>query len=169
MIIKTIEELREIRKKYNNKKIVFCSGSFDLVHAGHILFLEDCKNNGEVLVVGVGSDEMLEINKGENHPILNEHIRLKTIDSLKPVDYCFLDIFSNKENPLNILDMAFENLRPDVYVINNDAFNILYRENISKKFNVKLIMLKRNCPKEFEEISASKIIEKILSLKEDKF
>jgi cytidyltransferase-like protein len=165
MIIKTIEALREIRRKYNNKKIVFCSGSFDLVHTGHILFLEDCKSKGDILVVAVGNDKMLRILKGENRPIMNEYVRLKIIDSLKPVDYCFLDTFSNssKENPNGVLNFTFENLKPDVYVINEDAFDIPYRENLCKNFNVKMIISKRTSPEEFENISSSKIIKKILS------
>ena len=169
MIIKTTNDLKELREKYKDKKIVFCSGAFDLVHVGHILFFEDCKKQGDILVVGVGTDLMLKNNKGDKRPILNESVRLRTIDSLKPVDYCLLDIFSNPGNPLYVLDAVFENLKPDVYVINDDAFNFSYRENISKKFNVKLIVLQRNCPKEFEGISTSKIIEKIISSKENQY
>ena len=94
-----IKELHLIRKEFSDKKIVFCSGNFDLTHVGHILFFEDCKKQGDILVVGVGGDEIMKINK-DNRIILNEKVRLKTIDSLKPVDFCFIDDVSNKENPL---------------------------------------------------------------------
>lgn len=157
-------ELYKIREMYKDEKIVFCSGSFDLTHVGHILFLEDCKKQGDILVVGVGSDKMLMHHKGNNRPILNESIRLKTIDSLKSVDYCFIDSFSSSEKPLFLLDKVFEILKPEFYVINEDAFNISYREEVCKKFNVKMIILKRTCPEEFENISTSKIIEKIKDL-----
>jgi cytidyltransferase-like protein len=158
------EQLSKIRERYKDKKIVFCSGSFDLTHVGHILFLEDCKKQGDILVVGVGNDRMLMHHKGNNRPILNEQIRLKTIDSLKSVDYTLIDGFSSSENPLFLLDKVFEILKPDVYVINEDAFNIPYREETCKKFNVKMVILKRTCPEEFENISTSKIIQKIKNL-----
>lgn len=164
MAIINPEKLPKIREKFKNKKIVFCSGSFDLIHAGHILFLEDCKKLGDILVVGVGSDILLK-RKGNKRPILNERIRLKTIDSLKPVDYCFIDNFSKKEHPLFILDSVFEKLKPDVYVINEDAFDIPYREEAAKKFNVKLVILKRWSPNDWgEPISTTKLIEKIKNL-----
>ena len=159
-------DLQQIRKEHKDKKIVFCSGSFDLTHAGHVLFFEDCKKYGDILVVGVGSDKMLKENKGDKRPILNEHIRLKMIDSLKPVDYCILDNISDKEHPLGILNLAFESLKPDIYVINEDAFNITYRIDLCKKFNIEMVKLKRWCPKEFDSISATKIINTILILKD---
>lgn len=164
MII-TINELSRLREKYKDKKIVFCSGSFDLFHVGHILFLEDCKKLGDLLVVGVGSDMSLRRNKGDKRPILNEKIRLKTIDSLKPVDYCFIDEISHKGHPLSLLDFVFENLKPEIYVINEDAFDIPYREEVSKRFNVKLEILKRWFPEELgKPISTTNLIEEIKKL-----
>ena len=164
MTIINIEYLPQIRARYKDIKIVFCSGSFDLTHAGHLLFFEDCKKFGEILVVSIGSDASIRTLKGENRPILNECIRTKTIDSLKPVDYCFLDRISNKENPNGILEFTFKYLKPDIYAINEDAFDIPYRENLCKKYNINLVILKRWFPPEFEGISTSKIIEKIKKL-----
>ena len=112
------EELRDLRKIFRDKKIVFCSGSFDLTHAGHILFFEDCKKYGDLLFVSIGSDILLRRYKGDSRPILNENIRMKTVDSLKPVDYCFLDNILKENNNCYGLELAFEMLRPDVYVIN---------------------------------------------------
>jgi len=164
MIILNIGELLQLRESNRDKKIVFCSGSFDLTHAGHILFFEDCKKLGDILVVCVGSDRLIKSLKGDKRPILNENIRLKTIDSLKPVDYCFINPCSPEEHPLLILEIVFKKLKPDVYVINEDAFNISYRLNLCKKYKVKLHILKRWCPSEFDSISTSKIIERINNL-----
>jgi len=155
---------RKIREKHKNNKIVFASGTFDLPHAGHILFLEDCKNLGDILVVGVGSDAITRARKGKERPLVNERVRLKTILSFKPVDYCFLDNSSSNEKPLNFLKEVFEHLEPDVYVINDDAFDIPYREKLTKKYGVELVILKRTCPPEFENISTSGLIEKIKGL-----
>lgn len=156
-----MEDLPKIRETHKDKKIVCCSGSFDLVHVGHILFFEDCKKHGDILVTLVGSDEMIKFNKGPQRPILNQHIRLKTIDSLKPVDYCSLDIVSTRDNPLLLLDILFEKLKPDVYIVNDDAFDMEYRERITQRLGIKLVVLPRFCPPEFDAVSTSKIIETI--------
>ncbi len=160
MIIKE-KDLEALREKHKNERIVFCSGNFDLTHLGHILFFEDCKSQGDILVVGIGSDEILRINKRDREPILSEKIRLKTVNSLKQVDYALIDYVSSKENLLRLLEIIFERLKPDYYVINEDAFNLSYRRELSNKFGVKLIILKREAPEEFEGISTTKIIDKI--------
>tara|TARA_B100000315_G_C14496327_1_gene550160 strand:- start:78 stop:563 length:486 start_codon:yes stop_codon:yes gene_type:complete len=160
-----MEGLPKIKEKYKDKKIVFCSGVFDLTHAGHIFFFEKCREYGDILVVGVGGDLLIKKRKGEKRPILNEKIRLKTIDSLKPVNFSFIDNISNSENPLFLLDIALEKLKPNVYVINEDAFDIPYREKLCNEFNVNLVIF----PKEkyssiVEGLSTSKIIERIKEL-----
>jgi rfaE bifunctional protein nucleotidyltransferase chain/domain len=158
-------DLAEIRKKHKNEKIVFCSGSFDITHAGHVLFFEDCKKHGDILVVMVGADKVINRNKGKARPILNEYVRVKMIDSLKPVDYTIIDNFvPADQHPLHQIDTVIEELRPDVYVVNQDAFDLPYRRTFAEKHGTKLMILERNCPPEFEKISTSKIIEKIKKL-----
>ena len=166
MII-SYEDLEGLRKKYSNKKIVFCSGTFDLTHAGHIIFFEDCKKFGNILVVAMGDDKLIKYYKGKNRPILNEHIRLKNVDSLRVVDYCLLDSpFETGESSLLVsLSTIFKKLKPNVYVVNEDAKDIEKRKEISDRYNVELKILKRWCPKEFEKISTSKIIDKIIGQK----
>lgn len=161
MIIKYHKDLFKIREKHSRGKIVFCSGSFDLTHAGHILFFEDCRKLGDILVVGVGGDKIIRINKGMDRPILNEYVRLKTIDSFKAVDYCFLDDVSSKTKPFASVELALKQIRPNIYVINDDAYDIPYRKNIANKYGVKLVILKRRCPPQFKNISTSNIIKKI--------
>lgn len=155
------KDLPQIRKKLKNKKIVFCSGSFSIVHAGHVLFLEDCKKRGDILVVGVGSDKILSKYKGGRPTFMNEHMRLKIIDSLKPVDHAILDFTNEKQHLLNMIKVVFQRLKPDIYVVNDDAFNIPYRQKLAKKYKVKMVILDRWCPSEYEAVSATKIIEKI--------
>lgn len=164
MII-TPEDLPKIREKHKNEKIVLCSGTFDLVHAGHVLFFEDCKKHGDILVVVLGKDKNVKDYKGDKRPIMNEYVRLKMVDSLKPVDYALLDTYdAPKEDPLFLLNKFLADLRPDFYVINEDAFNIPYREEMAKRYNTELVILERSCPSEFEGISATKLIEKIKKL-----
>lgn len=158
------QELQAVRERHKSQKVVFCSGSFDLIHAGHVLFFEDCKKHGDILVVMAANDAVLKKNKGPDRPVLNEHVRIKMIDSLKPVDYCLLDTVADETtHPLHCLHEIFDDLRPDVYVINDDAFDIPYREELVKKFSTKLVVLPRTAPPEFENISSTKIIEKLKS------
>lgn len=165
MSIITFSQLQNIRRKHEKAKIIFCSGCFDLVHAGHVLFFEDCKKLGNILVTMVASDAVVRRDKTNNRPILNEHVRLKMVDSLKPVDYSLLDyIPQDAPHRLYIIDQAINMLKPDFYVINDDAWDIDYRRNFCEKYNVPLVVLKREAPPEFEGISTSKIIEKVKSL-----
>lgn len=162
MAVTKLEDVAIIRNRHRDQKIVFCSGSFDVTHAGHVLFFEDCKMHGDILVVMVGCDAAIRSNKGNHRPILNQHVRLKMVDSLKPVDYCFIDeIIPGNNHVLWSIEMAMDKLKPDIYVINEDAGDIPYRKTIAQKTGVRLVILDRYCPPEFEKISTTKIIHKI--------
>ena len=161
MAIISNKEFAKIRRKHTDHKIVYCDGSFDMTHAGHVLFFEDCKSQGDILVVGVAADADLRKYKGKTRPVLNQHIRLKAVDSFKPVDYCFLNKLPTQDNLLSQLEVNFSKLKPDIYVVNEDAFNIEYRKKVADKHKVKLVVAKRTCPPDFEAISTTKIIEKI--------
>ena len=138
MAIISYEDLPVLREKYKDKKIVCCTGVFDLTHAGHIIFFEDCKKHGDILVVLVGRDSFVKSYKGEERPILNECIRLKTIDSLKPVDYVILDKVEKFEEGEEIkgIKSILPLLKPDVYVVNGDVSNIVGRKREIEKFGV---------------------------------
>lgn len=153
-------DLRKIREMHPKTRIVFCSGTFDLPHAGHVLFLEDCKKHGDILVVGVGCDSIVREYKGAGRPILNEDVRVKIISSFKPVDYVFIDTPRIQGDVLCFIKDVFGELRPDTYVFNTDAFDIPYREAVAKEYGVKTVVLKRWCPPEFQNISTSAIIRK---------
>lgn len=159
------EDLSSIREKHPDKKIVYCSGVFDLTHPGHILFFEDCKKFGDILVVGIGNDSTIKRYKGPKRPILNEKLRLKMISSLKSVDYSFIDIdFADEGNILDTVEASCEKLKPDVYIINQDAFDIPRRKLITDKLKIKMVILDRFCPPEFDNVSTTSIIEKIKNL-----
>lgn len=156
-------ELIALRKQYEGKKIIYCSGTFDLTHAGHVLFFEDCKKLGDILFVSIGSDVAIRKHKNQNRPILNEHLRLKLISSLKPVDYCYVEKMID-HSPIAHLDDTFKQLRPDVYVVNDDNILLPERQESADRFGVKMVVLPRFTPPEFEQISTSRIIEKIKNI-----
>jgi cytidyltransferase-like protein len=164
-MIVSIDELASLREKHKGRKIVFCAGVFDLTHAGHALFFEDCKKYGDILVVMIATDFNVRLYKGEDRPISNEHVRLKMVDSLKAVDYTHLDIDMPDKNFLAVIsDVVFKTLKPDFYVINVDAFDMSRRYELVKGTETKLIILDRVCPPEFGDISTSGIIKKIKDL-----
>lgn len=160
MILYEHRELAEIRQKFLEKTIVFCSGVFDLTHVGHVVFLENCKNLGDILVVGVGSDESVRFYKGGARPILSERIRIKMIDSLKCVDFSFFSSPPNLNDPFSDLPRIFEKLRPNIYAINDDVSNMEKREEMAEKFKMKLTVFKKNLENEFANISTTSIIQK---------
>ena len=87
---------------------------------------------------------------------------MKLAYSLKPVDYTMTDELTPPDkHPLYYLDMVFDRLRPDVYVVNEDTFDIPYRREFSKKHGMELVVFKRWCPPEFDGISTMKRISKI--------
>jgi D-beta-D-heptose 7-phosphate kinase / D-beta-D-heptose 1-phosphate adenosyltransferase len=99
--------------KNNNKKIVFTNGCFDILHIGHIKYLEAAKNHGDVLVVGLNSDHSIKLIKGEDRPINSQDDRANIIAALKAVDY--LVVFDD-ETPLNLI----EHIKPDTLVKGGD-------------------------------------------------
>ncbi len=155
--------LMDIREQNKDKIIGFASGSFDLSHAGHVLFFEDCKRLCDILVIMVGNDKVIKKLKGQDRPILNEQLRLKSIDAMKPVDYTFLDI-NEDATSLAIIGKVFKLLRPNRYFINPDAYDKDYRMKLCNNFKTELYLLDRECPERFEQVSTTKVIEKIKAL-----
>ncbi|MBF0558789.1 MAG: adenylyltransferase/cytidyltransferase family protein [Nitrospirae bacterium] len=104
-----IEGLAKIVKqeKSNGKKIVHCHGCFDLIHIGHIKYLQAAKKMGDVLVVTVTADKFID--KGPDRPVFNENLRAEAIASLECVDYVAVNGWPTAENTLRLL-------RPDFYV-----------------------------------------------------
>jgi len=162
MSIIKVTDLSFLRGKNLEKKIIFCSGSFDLTHVGHVLFFEDCKKRGDILIVSVGGDKIIKDLKGNFRPILNQDIRMKMVDSIKPVDFVFLDEITTIEDPHEMFKFVFKNLKPDEYVINEDVSDIEKRKKLAKSFGIKMKILNRDCPKEFNFVSTTKIIDCIL-------
>lgn len=105
---------REVKRlKSEGKKIVFTNGVFDIIHRGHIEYLTEAKNLGDILIVAMNSDTSVKIIKGEKRPIVNEENRAFVLANLKPVD--FVIIFS-EDNPFNVINAV----KPDILVKGSD-------------------------------------------------
>ena len=109
MLIKR-EDLESLLKKLRNenKKIVTTNGCFDILHVGHVRYLEKTKTFGDVLIVALNSDKSVKIIKGENRPINNENDRAEVLSALRCVDYVVL---FDEPSPINLLLQ----IKPDVY------------------------------------------------------
>lgn len=81
----SLKNLEALKK--NGKKIIFTNGCFDVLHYGHILYLEKAKKLGDILVVGLNTDDSVKLLKGNNRPINCLQYRKKTLESLRSVDF----------------------------------------------------------------------------------
>jgi rfaE bifunctional protein nucleotidyltransferase chain/domain len=102
-----------IIEQKKTKKIVFTNGCFDIIHSGHISYLTEAKKLGDILVLGLNSDDSVRRLKGVNRPVNNENDRAIVLDALKPVD--FVAVFS-EDTPYNLI----AELIPDVIVKGGD-------------------------------------------------
>jgi rfaE bifunctional protein nucleotidyltransferase chain/domain len=95
------------------RKIVFTNGCFDILHRGHVSYLSEARKLGDVLVVGLNSDDSVKRLKGPDRPINNEVDRQYVLSQIKSVDY--VEIFS-EDTPLNLI----LKIRPKVLVKGGD-------------------------------------------------
>jgi rfaE bifunctional protein nucleotidyltransferase chain/domain len=106
-----IDKLVEIRRelKSQNKKVVFTNGVFDILHSGHVDYLNKAKGLGDILIIGLNSNLSVKKIKGEKRPIISEEERAFLLSNLKAVDYVTL---FDEETPAKII----EKLIPDILV-----------------------------------------------------
>ncbi len=106
-------KLKKSLLNLKEKKIGFTNGVFDILHVGHVTYLEECKKLCDVLVVSLNTDESAKSLKGPSRPINTLKDRQKIIDSLKSVDYV-------TEHPEKNVRKTLEILKPDLYIKGGD-------------------------------------------------
>ena len=104
---------KKLLNNFLNKKIVFTNGCFDIIHRGHVEYLEEAKRLGDILIIGLNSDNSVKRIKGENRPINNEEDRKKVLLALKSVNDV---IIFNEDTPLELI----KKIRPNVLVKGGD-------------------------------------------------
>jgi D-glycero-beta-D-manno-heptose 1-phosphate adenylyltransferase len=114
-----IPSLEEMTRTVNHLKglgfaVVLTSGSFDLIHLGHVKYLELAKHQGDVLVVGVDSDAKIRRRKGDDRPMVPEVERLELLAYQRPVDLIY------KKEDGETRWALIEAVRPDVLVLTAD-------------------------------------------------
>lgn len=113
--IKTAGEIAQIaaRLKSEGKKVVFTNGCFDILHVGHVKYLQEAKSYGDVLIVGLNSDSSVRALKGPSRPVNVEADRAYILAALESVDYVVM--FSD-ETPYDLI----KNVAPDILVKGGD-------------------------------------------------
>lgn len=136
-IILKAEAITPFVEKYRTegKKIVLTQGSFDLVHIGHARYCEEAKRHGDILIVGIDSDEKVRTRKGPDRPVVPEDERLEMLTYLTSVDHVVLkELQAPKYNLIKLI-------RPDVLIATQETYT---EEKIKalEKFCGKVVVLK---------------------------
>jgi D-beta-D-heptose 7-phosphate kinase/D-beta-D-heptose 1-phosphate adenosyltransferase len=137
-------------ERNKGKKIVFTNGCFDILHHGHVQYLQEAKNLGNILIVGLNSDDSIRRIKGNGRPVIDEKGRAIMLSALSCIDYiCIFD----EDTPLNLI----KKVKPDILV---KGAEYKKSEIVGQKFvesyggRVELINM-------VEGVSSSQIINKI--------
>lgn len=134
---------------------VLVGGYWDLLHAGHLLFLQDCRKKGHPLIVQVLSDRAARLRKGKERPIIPQKQRAEMISQIHGVDYVFIG--SRTTHDASYLSA----IQPKVVVfaIENMKVKREYAKTVEEKFpKVKVAFI----PKRYKGVSTSTIIERII-------
>lgn len=99
--------------KKEGKKVVFTNGCFDILHVGHMTYLEEARAFGDYLIVGVNSDDSVKRLKGPTRPINNEKDRAELLAGLKAVDYT---VIFTEDTPVELIGQ----LKPSIHVKGGD-------------------------------------------------
>jgi D-glycero-beta-D-manno-heptose 1-phosphate adenylyltransferase len=153
--ITTIESFIPLSERFKreNKKLVFTNGCFDILHRGHVEYLETAKNLGNILIVGLNSDKSVREIKGENKPITPQEDRAIVLAGLEAVDFV---IIFEEPDPKELI----EKILPDILAKGADWSE----ENIIGADYVKRHGGKVACINLTEGRSSTNIIERILKI-----
>jgi len=103
----SINELKEVLSKKKNQKVIFTNGCFDILHRGHVSYLQNARSLGDFLIVGVNSDRSVSRLKGPTRPIQNEDDRLFILAGLECVDAVVL---FEEDTPIHLIEQLLPNI-----------------------------------------------------------
>ncbi|PIP66606.1 D-glycero-beta-D-manno-heptose 1-phosphate adenylyltransferase [Candidatus Peregrinibacteria bacterium CG22_combo_CG10-13_8_21_14_all_44_10] len=135
--------------RHEGKRVVTTNGSFDILHSGHVKSLEESKEQGDVLIVGINTDASVKRYKGEGRPIIPEADRAYLVAALSCVDYVFL---FDEDDPTEFLSK----LKPDVHTNSEEYGSDCVEAEALRENNGELYLIKK-----IPGLSTSAIIDKI--------
>ncbi len=109
-----MNNLEKFNQDRVGKKVVFTNGCFDILHRGHVTYLNEAKSLGDILVIGINTDKSVKRLKGEDRPVNGEADRAFMLLNLKAVDYVFY--FEENDNPYELI----KKIQPDILVKGGD-------------------------------------------------
>lgn len=151
--ILSVAEMRAERDRLhaNQQKLVFTNGCFDILHAGHVTYLQFARAQGDALCIGLNSDASVQRNKGPLRPIVSENHRAALLAALQCVDYVVL---FDDEEPKNLIAQIL----PDVLVKGRDWAHYVSGREIVESHGGHVVLADM-----VEGLSTTRIIEKILT------
>lgn len=154
------ESLSLVRRKNQGKTLVFCTGCYDILQSGHAVFFNQCKELGDLLVVGVGRDSVISQLKGPGRPVNPEINRVYLVAAMQDVDYAVLNGEEIKTGKIDFENIIKE-LRPDIFVLNDDDSGLDTKQALCNQYGVEIKFVSRVVPEELEPTSTTRIIDKI--------
>lgn len=145
------QKIQQLKKE--GRKIVFTNGVFDIIHRGHVSYLNEAKSLGDYLIVGLNADASVKRLKGDSRPVNKEEDRKFVMENLKAVDEV---IIFTEDTPFNLISKII----PDILVKGGDwkedqiVGSDIVKQNGGKVFSLKFI----------DNYSTTGIIEKIIKL-----
>jgi D-glycero-beta-D-manno-heptose 1-phosphate adenylyltransferase len=137
------------------KKVVFTAGSWDLLHVGHCRYFEEAKKHGDILVVGVSSDEAIRKVKGPNKPILGERIRAEMLTYIRDIDFVTILPEPSCQPSLGLL-------KPDVFITVKEDWAANYKESKEYKTVTKYGGEVKVVDRQSTALSTTKIVQRAI-------
>lgn len=133
-----LQQAIDVAQKINleKKTIVLAGGCFDVLHIGHIKFLEKARQKGDYLFILLESDESVKKLKGDKRPINSQDDRAQILSALKFVDFIVLLTGVKKSKDY---DDLVQKIHPDIIAVTQNDNAIFHKERQAKKINAKLI------------------------------
>jgi D-beta-D-heptose 7-phosphate kinase/D-beta-D-heptose 1-phosphate adenosyltransferase len=130
------EKCRQLRAE--GKRIVFTNGCFDILHSGHVSYLRQAREMGDVLIVGLNNDESVRRLKGKERPINQLENRMEVLSALECVDYIVPFGSQRDDTPIGLIKL----IHPDLFVKGGDYTNKnLPEERLLKRIGCKIVFL----------------------------
>lgn len=135
--VKTLEELKQIVNEAKSKglKVVTTNGCFEILHIGHVRYLQSAKQLGDILIVAINSDSSVTAIKGSKRPLVPQEERAEILSALSCVDYVMI---FNEVDPTHFL----KELKPDIHVKGGDyTIDRIVERDVVESIGAKLYLL----------------------------